>query len=55
MSTKTCAMCRLEERLLYRVQLRKGLEWVFICTPCCLIAKANPEYRYGGTWKGGRS
>lgn len=52
--TKACAMCTQEAEVLYRVQLTKGKEWVFVCTPCCLLAKTYPQYRYGGTWKGDR-
>lgn len=45
-------MCAKEGILLYRVQLKKGKVWVFVCPKCCLQAKKTPEYRYGGTWKG---
>lgn len=54
MKAKTCAMCKQEADVLYRVQLTKGKVWVFVCTPCCLLAKTYPQYRYGGTWKGDR-
>ena len=47
-------MCSQDAAVLYRVQLTKGKVWVFVCTSCCLLAKTNPEYRYGGTWKGDR-
>jgi hypothetical protein len=37
---------------MYRVIRRSAEGWVFLCPPCRRIeAEANPEYRYGGTWK----
>jgi hypothetical protein len=41
-----------EFSVVYRIQLKKGKDWVFVCEACCLVAKKLPEYRYGGTWKG---
>lgn len=37
---------------MYRIQLKKGKVWVFVCEKCCEAAKKLAEYRYGGTWKG---
>ncbi len=54
MKTKNCALCKKEERILYRVQLTKGKIWMFVCTDCCNKSKTEPGYRYGGTWKGER-
>lgn len=34
---------------MYRIQLKKGKVWVFVCEACCLVAQKLPEYRYGGT------
>ena len=52
MKTKICHNCTKEYVVMYRIQLKKGKVWVFVCEECCLIAKKLPEYRYGGTWKG---
>ncbi len=54
MKTKFCALCKKEASTLYRVQISKGNQWIFVCTDCCNNAKAQPGYRYGGTWKGYR-
>lgn len=54
MKTKPCATCKQEHTTLYRVQLQKGKLWVFVCEACCIKAKSNPHYRYGGTWQGYR-
>lgn len=54
MKTKICSLCQKETTLLYRVQIKKGKVWIFVCTECCIIVKTEPDYRYGGTWKGGR-
>ena len=32
----------------------EGKSWVFVCTSCCIKAKTQPGYRYGGTWQGYR-
>jgi len=53
MKTKFCALCQKEDRVLYRVQVKKGKVWIFVCTDCCNKVKTEPNYRYGGTWKGG--
>ncbi len=54
MKTKTCATCQEEHTVLYRVQIRKGKEWIFVCKGCCEEHQKKPHYRYGGTWKGAR-
>jgi hypothetical protein len=52
MKTKICALCQIEATILYRVQVAKGKNWIFVCTDCCNKVKVVPNYRYGGTWKG---
>jgi protein-arginine kinase activator protein McsA len=54
MKTKICALCQMEATILYRVQVTKGKDWIFICANCCNIVKVEPNYKYGGTWKGDR-
>lgn len=54
MKTKICALCQIEATKLYRVQVTKGKDWIFVCTACCNKVKVEPNYRYGGTWKGDR-
>lgn len=55
MKTKTCHTCQSEHSVLYRVQLQKGKNWVFVCKTCCNQHKSSTAYyRYGGTWKGSR-
>jgi len=54
MKTKLCALCQMEATTLYRVQVNKGKDWIFVCTDCCNKVKKEPNYRYGGTWKGER-
>ena len=54
MKTKTCTTCKQDFTVMYRVQIRKGKEWIFVCTDCCKKHQSLPEYRYGGTWKGSR-
>ncbi len=54
MKTKNCSLCKHEATTLYRVHIEKGKIWIFICTECCIKVKSEPNYRYGGTWKGYR-
>jgi protein-arginine kinase activator protein McsA len=54
MKTKICELCKKEESTLYRIQIQKGKTWIFVCEACCIQAKTQPNYRYGGTWKGYR-
>lgn len=50
--TKACHLCMKDFRVMYRIQVKKGKDWVFVCEACCLVAKKSPQYKYGGTWKG---
>ncbi|MEM1119448.1 MAG: hypothetical protein AAGJ18_03315 [Bacteroidota bacterium] len=52
--TKTCATCKVEATILFRVQIQKGKTWLFVCKDCCEIHRKGTFYRYGGTWKGSR-
>jgi hypothetical protein len=54
MKTKLCELCKIGETTLYRVQIKKGKIWIFVCESCCNKSKNLPDYRYGGTWKGYR-
>lgn len=54
MKTKTCPTCQEEHTTMYRIQIKKGKEWIFVCPDCIKIHKAGSYYRYGGTWKGYR-
>jgi protein-arginine kinase activator protein McsA len=54
MKTKICALCKVEETTLFRVQIQKGKIWIFVCEACCKKAQSLPDYKYGGTWKGYR-
>lgn len=54
MKTKTCATCKKEDDVMYRVQIQKGKTWIFVCKDCCEEHQKKPNYRYGGTWKGYR-
>jgi hypothetical protein len=54
MKTKVCHRCEETHTTLYRVQIRKGKEWVFVCESCCQFYQKGEFYRYGGTWKGYR-
>ena len=55
MKTKICAHCQQEATTLYRIQTQAGDKgWFFVCESCCIKAKTQPGYRYGGTWQGYR-
>ena len=54
MKTKQCSICFKEEFVLYRVLISLGKDWLFVCKNCCEIKKNEPNYKYGGTWKGSR-
>ena len=55
MKTKICAHCQQEATTLYRIQtVAEGKYWIFVCESCCIKAKSQPGYRYGGTWQGYR-
>jgi hypothetical protein len=42
----------VEENILFRVKIKQGKVWIFVCKTCCEESKLNPYYIYGGTWKG---
>ncbi|MEE2641617.1 MAG: hypothetical protein VX768_13400 [Planctomycetota bacterium] len=49
---KLCHSCSLSAGILYRVRIRAGGEWLFVCRGCLQkVRPANPDYQYGGTWK----
>jgi hypothetical protein len=54
MKSKICTLCKIEETTLFRIQIQKGKIWIFVCEACCNQVKNQPNYRYGGTWKGYR-
>lgn len=54
MKTKTCPTCQREHSLMYRIQIRKGKTWIFVCPDCLKTHQKGSYYRYGGTWKGSR-
>ena len=55
MKTKICAHCQQGATTLYRIQTQAGGKgWFFVCESCCIGAKPQPGYRYGGTWQGYR-
>jgi hypothetical protein len=54
MKTKICDLCKIEESILYRIQIEKGKTWLFVCKSCCEKSQKLENYKYGGTWKGRR-
>lgn len=54
MKTKTCALCKMDGIVMYRIQIIKGKTWIFVCKTCCEESQKLADYRYGGTWKGER-
>ena len=53
--TKTCAVCKAETNVAYRVRTDATRVWVFVCYACLdRVKPGNPHYVYGGTWKGSR-
>lgn len=49
---KNCDYCRNLVLIRYRIQYDESKKWVMVCRECWdLLAKNNPLYRYGGTWK----
>ncbi|WP_169334106.1 hypothetical protein [Psychroflexus tropicus] len=54
MKSKNCAICHQEFEVLYRIQLKKGKEWIFACKACVEKHQNDTNYKYGGTWKGKR-
>ena len=52
MKTKVCALCKIVASLMYRILIKKGKMWIFVCTDCCVKSQQLEHYKYGGTWKG---
>ena len=51
--TKICDRCQRQADVLYRVRVARSGEWQFVCDKCWqLLDRDNPDYVYGGTWKG---
>lgn len=54
MKSKLCENCKKENTILFRVQIKKGKIWLFVCKICCEKYQKLEHYKYGGTWKGFR-
>jgi hypothetical protein len=54
MKLKKCETCSEEVDTAYRIQIKKGKLWVFVCAVCLPVYQAGNFYSYGGTWKGYR-
>ena len=54
MKLKPCATCLQTAKTLYRVQIKAGKEWQFVCVNCIEQAKLSTHYKYGGTWQSSR-
>ena len=54
MKLKFCETCKIENNILFRVQIEKGKNWIFVCESCCEKHQNLEHYKYGGTWKGSR-
>jgi len=52
--TKDCQSCKKPGEVMYRIQVKKGKEWIFVCPKCQAKHAEGEYYRYGGTWKGYR-
>jgi hypothetical protein len=49
---KSCQQCQQQQPVLYRVKHSPQADWQFVCLACLpKLKQANPDYRYGGTWK----
>jgi hypothetical protein len=48
---KACERCLLASSTLYRVVADASGAWKLFCPACQHAIKAQPFYRYGGTWK----
>lgn len=53
MKVKQCQLCNLPNILMFRILVKKGKSWIFVCKTCCQNSQKLKEYKYGGTWKGG--
>ncbi len=54
MKTKTCVMCHTQMDVAYRIQIKKGKEWIFVGIHSSTVLQKGEFYRYGGSWKGYR-
>lgn len=54
MKTKSCALCKIDETTLFRIQIKNEKTWIFVCKLCCTKSKTLEHYKYGGTWKGSK-
>lgn len=54
MKIKNCDICKIQESILFRIQIQKGKIWIFVCKSCCEKSQKLENYKYGGTWKGNR-
>ena len=54
MKTKNCHACEQSGTLMYRIQIKPGKTWVFVCPDCRANYAKSAFYRYGGTWNGAR-
>jgi hypothetical protein len=50
-SIKLCISCGKSETVLYRIKVQIQEPWILACGACQSIAKQQPTYQYGGTWK----
>lgn len=49
---KACSRCSEIKTALFRVQIEKDGDWIFVCRACLdEVRPKNQNYRYGGTWK----
>lgn len=49
---KYCEVCKKDFSIMYRIQYKLPLQWVFACKSCLVaVKKNNKHYKYGGTWK----
>jgi len=54
MKLKKCPLCKKDGDTMYRVQIQKRKDWLFVCGACLPLCQKGSFYRYGGTWKGYR-
>ena len=53
MKQKLCHKCQRPDQKMFRCRKTKNEDWGFYCKVCMEeIRRDNPEYQYGGTWKG---
>ena len=52
MKLKNCDSCQELVSIRYRIQYDRSKKWFKVCRDYWeVLAKDNPNYRYGGTWK----